>query len=199
MTITLRIENFDQLPDGGPVSYQASRRSFEIGREQHLDWTLPDPNRVISGRHCEIRYEKDGYWLFDVSRNGTFLNNAGSRMKSPHRLQSGDRLQIGHYLVAVDVQEVEAAEPLAAQAGGGDSIWDIGGSAPAPVDRRAFMPEPRRGQRAPDFSQEYIDLPDLRPQPSAPAGSPFGEPGRPSQAGYPPGGAVGARPAAFPE
>src|SRR5512145_1086900 len=117
MTITLRIENFDQLPDGGPVTYQASRRGFEIGREQHLDWTLPDPNRVISGRHCEIRYEKGGYWLFDVSRNGTFLNNAESRMKSPHRLQSGDRLQIGHYLIAVDVQAVEAAEPMVAEAG----------------------------------------------------------------------------------
>ena len=144
MTITLRIENFDQLPDGGPVQYQASRRSFEIGREQHLDWTLPDPNRVISGRHCEVRYEKGGYWLFDVSRNGTFLNNSGARMKSPYRLQDGDRLQIGHYLISVaraggaPRDDDEVARRGARRV---DSIWDIGGSTPAPVDRRAFMPE----------------------------------------------------------
>jgi type VI secretion system protein ImpI len=187
MTIALRIENFDQLPDGGPVTYQVRGRSFEIGREQHLDWTLPDPNRVISGRHCEVRYEKGGYWLYDVSRNGTFLNNSGSRMKSPHRLESGDRLQIGHYLIAVEVRDEasEAADPPVARAGGDDSIWDIGGQAPAPLDRRAFMPEPRHGQRAPDFSQEYVDLPDMRPQPPPPAGLPFGEPvqARPVHAG----------------
>ena len=63
MTITLTIDNLDSLPDGGPTRYQTRNRSFEIGREQHLDWTLPDPGRYISGRHCEIRYENDGYWL----------------------------------------------------------------------------------------------------------------------------------------
>ncbi len=73
MTITLTIDSVDQLPDGGPVSYQARNRGFEIGRQQHLDWTLPDPSRYISGLHCEVRFEKGGYFLYDVSSNGTFL------------------------------------------------------------------------------------------------------------------------------
>ena len=184
MTITLRIENFDQLADGGPVQYQASGRSFDIGREQHLDWSLPDPNRVISGRHCEVRFEKGAYMLFDVSRNGTFLNNAGARMKSPHRLENGDRLQIGHYLISVAIPEAasrdyDEAPTASAPSLGGESIWDLGGSAPAPVDRRAFMPPQARGQRAPDFSEQYIDLPEMRPQPTprpaAPAQSPFAD------------------------
>src|SRR5919198_1023702 len=85
MTISLRIDNVDALPDGGPLTYRASKRGFEIGRE-HRDWTLPDPNMFISGRHCEIRYEKGGYWLYDVSRNGTFLNGASQRVRSPHEL-----------------------------------------------------------------------------------------------------------------
>ena len=38
----------------------------------HLDWTLPDPTRFISGKHCEVRYRDGGYWLHDVSTNGTF-------------------------------------------------------------------------------------------------------------------------------
>ncbi len=198
MTITLRIENFDQLPDGGPIQYQANRRSFEIGREQHLDWTLPDPNRVISGRHCEVRYEKGGYWLFDVSRNGTFLNNAGSRVKSPYRLQNGDRLQIGHYLISVALQEGAAAEDneMAPAPGAAvvDSIWDIGGSTPAPVDRRAFMPEPKRGQRAPDFSEQYVELPDMRAPPAAAVQSEL----KPRQPPESPFAAPPARPAPLP-
>ena len=68
MTITLRIDNFDQLPDGGPVVFTAGPRGFDIGREQHLDWCLPDPDRVVSGHHCQIRYEGGQYLLSDVSR-----------------------------------------------------------------------------------------------------------------------------------
>ena len=92
MTISLKIDNVDALPDGGPLVYRASQRGFEIGRE-HRDWTLPDPNMFISGRHCEVRFEKGGYWLYDVSRNGTFLNGSSQRVKSPYLLANGDRLQ----------------------------------------------------------------------------------------------------------
>ena len=73
MTIVLTIDSLDALPDGGPMQFKARNRSFEIGRQQHLDWTLPDPHRYISGVHCEVRFEKGGYWLYDVSRNGTFV------------------------------------------------------------------------------------------------------------------------------
>ncbi len=104
MTITLTIDSVDQLPDGGPISYQARNRGFEIGRQQHLDWTLPDPSRYISGLHCEVRFEKGAYFLYDVSSNGTFLNGSSVRMQSPHRLRGGDRLGIGHYIVRVDIE-----------------------------------------------------------------------------------------------
>ena len=104
MTIILKIDNLDALPDGGPLSYQAQGRGFEIGRE-HRDWTLPDPNMFISGRHCEVRYEKGGYWLYDFSRNGTFVNGSRQRIKNPHRLLDGDRIQIGHYFVTVSIDE----------------------------------------------------------------------------------------------
>lgn len=158
MTITLRIDNCDALPDGGPLQFTATGRGFEIGREPQLDWTLPDANRVISGRHCEIRFEDGAYVLYDVSRNGTFLNGAHGRVKSPYRLADGDRLQIGHYVIAVSITpgaEAGAAVPLAAA----DSIWDTGTPAPPPIARRDLMPPQRRGNRAPDFSEEYLELP----------------------------------------
>lgn len=173
MPITLRLDNFDQLPDGGPVEFSAGARGFDIGREQHMDWTLPDPNRVISGHHAQIRYENGAYWLHDVSRNGTMVNGAPGRVQSPYRLNNGDRLQIGHYFVRVMITggaEQPMAQPqyqpaYAPPPPGGD-IWGVDASA-APVDRRQFVDQ-RRGQRAPDVLEQFLDLPGVgrvQPQP----------------------------------
>lgn len=181
MTITLRIENCDSLPDGGPTSYVSRGDRFEIGRETHMDWTLPDPNRLISGRHCEIRFDKGAYWLNDVSRNGTFVNGASVRVKSPYRIADGDRLQIGHYLVAVSVLSEGAAEEVGGGADGfsfgGGGIWDTGEPAPAPIDRRELMPPPKRGRRDVDFSEQFLEMPSFQaPPPLPPGADPFADP-----------------------
>jgi type VI secretion system protein ImpI len=193
MTIRLRIENCDQLPDGGPMEFTSRGRGFEIGREQHLDWTLPDPSRFISGRHCEVRFEKGGYYLYDVSRNGTFLNGSQSRMRSPYRLENGDSIQIGPYLVSAAVQAIAAGDEAAdfggapAPASGGDSIWDTGQPAPAPVNRRDFMPAESRGRRAPDFAEQFMPLPQMRAPAPDHAAAPHRAPGAaPSGAFDPP-------------
>ena len=81
--------------------------------QSDLDWTLPDPTRFISSKHCEVRYRDGAYWLYDVSTNGTFLNGSDGRLKAPHRLRNGDRLTIGQYIVAValDGEDANAREP----------------------------------------------------------------------------------------
>ena len=77
MGLSLKIENMTTLPDGGPLAIDVpGNGGIDIGRDQHLDWTLPDPTRFISGKHCEIRFSDGAYWLHDVSTNGTFLNGA---------------------------------------------------------------------------------------------------------------------------
>jgi len=173
MTINLKIDNLDALPDGGPLSYRSQGRGFEIGRE-HRDWTLPDPNMFISGRHCEVRYEKGGYWLYDFSRNGTFVNGSRQRIKNPHRLADGDRIQIGHYFVTVSIDEGEDApigdDPLPpARAASVDDIWDTGAPSPPPIDRRELMPPQRRGQRSADFSEQFLEMP-IKPLPELDSG-----------------------------
>jgi type VI secretion system protein ImpI len=102
MFISLSIDNVDKLPDGGPLNYKSYGRGFEIGRENR-DWTLADPDKFISGRHCEVRFEAGAFWLHDVSRNGTFVNGSSQRITHPHRLSHGDRLRIGRYLVSVSI------------------------------------------------------------------------------------------------
>jgi type VI secretion system protein ImpI len=108
MFISLQINNVDALPAGISTGYASRDRSFEIGRE-NCDWTLSDPDKFISGRHCEIRYEAGAFWLYDVSRNGTFVNGSSQRLAGPHRLGHGDRLLIGRYVIFVSIDDQHPA------------------------------------------------------------------------------------------
>ncbi|MBN9067668.1 MAG: type VI secretion system-associated FHA domain protein TagH, partial [Rhizobiales bacterium] len=109
MFISLKVENAEMLPGGAPLDYRsADRGAFEIGR-QGSDWTLPDPERIVSSRHCSIAYRDGGYWLRDLSRNGTFVNGSRERVGAPYRLRHGDRLRIGRYIVRVALEEAAPA------------------------------------------------------------------------------------------
>jgi type VI secretion system protein ImpI len=146
MTINLTIENLTELPTGGPTRFRSHDRGFEIGRE-NCDWVLPDPNMFISGRHCEVRHENGSYWLHDVSRNGTFVNGATQRVKSPYQLNNGDRLQIGHYLVSVAITADAGVQPSQAP-WGPENVW--GTDAPG-TPSRSVQParaDPVRGAPA---------------------------------------------------
>ena len=207
MTISLTIDNCDVLPDGGPLNYRAEGRSFEIGRE-HRDWTLPDPNMFISGRHCEVRYENGAYWLHDFSRNGTFVNGSQQRMKSPCLLNDGDRIQIGHYRIAVSIEAVrepETGDAAAFQPASRNlnDIWDTGAPSPPPISRRELMPAQAKGRRSADFAEQFLELPPVKPaydpdsvrapdhrQPT-PKADPFAVP---QSEGESPFGAAGLRP-----
>ena len=177
MAIVLRIENFDRLVDGGPLEFSAGPRGFDIGREQHLDWCLPDPERFISAHHCQVRYENGAYWLDDISTNGTFVNGSTLRVKSPYRLADGDRLQIGDYIIAVSLPDDAGSRPapiavpvVTPTAPAGD-IWTLDGEPAADsVDRRWFD-EPRQRERRPPPPDALSEFVDLRPMPDA---DPFG-------------------------
>jgi type VI secretion system protein ImpI len=155
------------------------KRIVDIGRDRHLDWTLPDPARLISGKHCEVHYRDGGYWLHDVSTNGTFLNGADQRMRGPHRLRNGDRFIVGHYIIGVAMDSVEGqsvgaeAESAAGRPKRADyaEIWKGEGDAPPPVDRQQLK-VPREAARP--VNPEFLDWaasvpdPDARPARRAP-------------------------------
>jgi type VI secretion system protein ImpI len=166
MVLTLTIENEAALPDGGPLSVSVTgKRGLDFGRDTHLDWTLPDPTRYISGKHCEVRYKDGGYWLHDVSTNGTFLYGNEGRLKGPHLLRNGDRLVIGQYIVAVSlVGEDPAPAPAAFEmrpAASYDDLWVPTEDAAPPVDRSAVQ-SPREAPRPvhADFLDWATDVPD---------------------------------------
>ncbi|MFS8036522.1 type VI secretion system-associated FHA domain protein TagH [Xanthobacter sp. AM11] len=162
MALTLSIENFTSLPDGGPLSYTVSgARGFDLGRDMHLDWTLPDPTRYISGKHCEVRYQDGDYVLYDVSTNGTFLNGSDRRMHGPHVLCNGDRILIGNYIVVAQVdaprRSVHAPPPVAPAPFGAD-IWEAEGAAP-PASRSEIVVRPAHAPVQPDFLDWAAELP----------------------------------------
>jgi type VI secretion system protein ImpI len=174
MPLTLQLVNETTLPDGGPVSIQLSgKRGIDIGRAAHLDWTLPDPTRYISSKHCEIRYNNGGYWLHDVSTNGTFLNGADHRMHAPHRLRNGDRFSIGQYIVAVTLEGAEEAvdenpaeaTPLLAQALSDQDPWGHEGDIAPAIDPKELRPARQNAVINPDFLDWSADVPDPFQQP----------------------------------
>jgi type VI secretion system protein ImpI len=163
MTLTLHIENETSLPDGGPLSVSIKgKRGLDIGRDPYLDWTLPDPSRFISGRHCEVRWHDGAYWLHDISTNGTFLNGAESRLKAPHRLRNGDRFIIGQYIIAAALEE-EIAEPVGAAPAHApsrdDNLWDGGPDTADPIDPRQLKGPHDAAPVHPDFLDWAVDVP----------------------------------------
>jgi hypothetical protein len=81
MVLRFNIENEPNLPDGGPVTFTVTgRRSVDIGRDRHLDWTLPDPARTISGKHCEVHF-RDGGTTAIGSRSATTSSEFRWRMR----------------------------------------------------------------------------------------------------------------------
>jgi type VI secretion system protein ImpI len=172
MTLTLHIENETSLPDGGPLSVSIKgKRGLDIGRDPYLDWTLPDPTRFISGRHCEVRWHDGAYWLHDISTNGTFMNGSDSRLKAPHRLRNGDRFVIGQYVIAAMLEEefaevgaeVSAAASSYAPAAEQD-VWNAEPVA-APIDPKQLKAPRDLAPARPDFLDWAVNVPT--PTPSA--------------------------------
>ena len=99
LALTLQVRNLAQLANGGPLSVVLDRRSATIGRASSTDWSLPDADLHVSGRHCDILFRNGGYELVDNSTNGTFVNDDAKRLSGPHRLRDGDLIRIGKYEV----------------------------------------------------------------------------------------------------
>jgi len=198
--LTLKIENESTLPDGGPLSIAVEgTRGIDIGRDQYLDWTLPDPSRFISGKHCEIRWRDGAFWLHDVSTNGTFLYGSDGRLNAPHKLRDGDPFSIGHYImVANDSGQPPSASEVSSSAPPDyENLWDPVGEAAPPIDARQLKASRDLQPVKPDFLDWAVDLQPARTGPASQPPTPFDWDAAPSAADA--GCAQGAPKAIAPE
>ena len=213
MKLTLKIENFDYLPDGGPLEFSTTARGCEVGRDSAMDWTLPDPARHISSRHFEISYRDRQFWLSDISTNGTFVYGQSMRVSSPFLLSYNDRLQVGHYIIRVLIED-PAARAAAPQSFASfappqppvQAAADPWSLTPTPAPMPTPMPSPARPSAAlaGQFGDSFVEVPraaptppvPTQPAPSPPAPTPSVPAPAPQTPGF--GGAAAAKPQAEP-
>lgn len=175
MTLTLRIENFDKLEDGGPLWLTLEGRGASVGRKASMDWTLPDPARHISSHHFDVTFENGQYFVADVSTNGTFLQGQSHRLQGKHPLSAGERLVVGHYVIAVElgmgtadapqVAPAEAAPAYAPPPPAEADPWDFGGGSLDPVNP---LPAARNAHHLDDVAQDFVPLQQAPAAPIAP-------------------------------
>jgi len=86
------------------TSHVFDKRGGTLGRSDSNFWVLPDLEKFLSSCHCELLYEAGGYFLLDLSTNGTFLNSGfepigkGSKVS----LKTGDIFDVGEYRFSVE-------------------------------------------------------------------------------------------------
>ncbi len=115
MKLILKITSFHKFtPEIESVFVFESEEEYAkltFGRSEECDWTLPDPGRVVSGKHGEIIKFGEQYLVKDLSTNGIFVNNSVTPVGQGNEigLSSDDILMLGEYQIEVliDVNIVE--------------------------------------------------------------------------------------------
>ncbi len=194
MSLTLRLTSSGTLPNNA-TSVAMENGVLTIGRGDENTLALPDPDRMLSKRHCVVEERGGDYLLTDISTNGTFLNYSAERVgEIPTPLSHGDVIQVGDFELVVEIGGAQPAaalpmapaeeslptapssapEPLAtlddplAEGGGGDFLDDLLGSPAAPADI-PLAPDPlAEGASVPDHSPAAQDH-FTPPAPNAPA------------------------------
>jgi type VI secretion system protein ImpI/type VI secretion system protein len=147
---------------------------FSIGRGADNDWTLPDPDRTLSRRHCVIAFRAGSWQLADVSANGTYMNREAEPVGQggPRALRDGDRLRMGAY--EIEVRLVEEAW----QGGGAASPDPFGDDPFAPARPQAGLERDPLLGRGEGFGTPGVKLPDdfdpLAPGRGSGFAAPFG-------------------------
>lgn len=105
MTLHLRIT---KAPDGTSPSqtvHAIDEAGGTLGRGPDNTLMLPDPERILSSRHCEFVHQGGQYQIVDWSTNGTFLNSSseplGKGTSAP--LNNGDVIEVGDYCFTVEL------------------------------------------------------------------------------------------------
>lgn len=120
-----------KFPPG--ISQENDSKTFSgggvIGRGASNDWVLMDPERFLSSKHCEIEHEAGGYYLIDLSTNGTFVNGAREPLGRGARIAlcDGDSFDVGDYRFKAVVEAESNAfpdSPFGVSSGGASNPFD---------------------------------------------------------------------------
>jgi FHA domain-containing protein len=158
VVLLIRAVSFNGRPAGRDLAARFGEAGGTIGRDEKSTLVLPDPERFISRTHASISFQAGGFIITDSGRkNPIVLNGRPMEPGSQARLQNGDQIQLGGYLLAVElaagtVPEPPLAEPTVAR-----------GTEPPKDDPWAVFKRPAADARDP-----FADLVKPMPSPSPP-------------------------------
>ena len=102
MKLKLRIVNADHVSAVQDRAATWNEKGGSIGRMAGNDWVLADPDNEISRIHAHIHYQKNRYYIEDLSTNGVFIGDADQRIGSaPYQLHQDDMMYIGPYQIHI--------------------------------------------------------------------------------------------------
>lgn len=104
MKLTLSLREPQRVPGTKPT-HTLVDGSMIIGRGSDADWSLHDPERLVSKAHCRIDAEPHGFVLTDVSTNGVLVNDEPLGFQSRRLLASSDLLRLGNVEIGVLVHK----------------------------------------------------------------------------------------------
>lgn len=117
MGLILTVVSYRGQPPAEPRSAMFDESGGTLGRGAGVKLDLPDPERIVSSKHAEIYFENGRYFVTDTSTNGLYINQSKRPLGRGNsiRLESGDQLIVGEYVVRVSLEEaaVAAAPPVA--------------------------------------------------------------------------------------
>jgi type VI secretion system protein len=107
--LILQIQSYQKQSPNQTSTLTLDQGSITIGRDITNDWSLSDPDRVLSKRHCRIECRDGSYFLTDTSTNGVFVNAAASAVGRDNSvpINPGDMIRIGDYEIGASIENVQ--------------------------------------------------------------------------------------------
>ncbi|MFE8070117.1 type VI secretion system-associated FHA domain protein TagH [Marinobacteraceae bacterium S3BR75-40.1] len=165
MHLELRIASYQRLSPSVTCNHRVHpRQATVIGRSPDCDWHLPDPNKILSSRHAEIRFDGGVFLIRDLSTNGVYLNEASAPLGKGNEagIDDGDRLRLGDYEITVAVSpgddEAEAASRVQNESIA-QPMGESGGAIPEGIGLQTLAEKPEWSTGA----QAEKDIPDVLP------------------------------------
>lgn len=109
MELTLSVVSYHRftsdLEAQKTLVFNGKSQVYVVGRSEQCDWCLPDPDRVISGRHALVKKRGNEIAIIDVSTNGVFINRSVEPLgkENNHILSDGDFIVFGDYEIEVSL------------------------------------------------------------------------------------------------
>lgn len=105
MSLQLNVTSYREAIPASPQRYTLNSGSASIGRLDSCDWTLPDPEKFLSGMHAVIEFTGNNYQLTDHSSNGVYLNDNYDPIGNGHSItiKHGDEIHLGEYSIRATI------------------------------------------------------------------------------------------------